>query len=167
MKHLRKTSESQRRRLKLNTQRTVELCGSQDFVSEITRVAAKTLSDYANTSSERHQDTFMPVDVLADLILDSKARGEVPPLLAALCELAGGTFVRVPEPDRDASAPQLELAAVGARHWAFPSLISRFLAGDISQDEFQGEAAQLLPCLMNDLSQLKQNIETSKAEAAE
>ncbi|WP_029066540.1 hypothetical protein [Labrenzia sp. DG1229] len=160
-------SEQTRQKLKVATHRSVRQAGGLDAFAEVTRVGRKTLNDYSNTGNERHQDTFMPVDVLADLILDVKDRGEVPPLLTYLCELAGGAFVRVPEPGRDTASPDLELAAVGARHWAFPSLISRLLAGEISQDEFQDEAAQLLPCLMNDLSQLKQHLQSAKAEAAE
>jgi len=153
-----------RQRLKVATHRSIKQAGGLDAFADITRVGRKTLNDYSNTGNDRHRDTFMPVDVLADLVLDSRERGEVPPLLIALCEMAGGTFVRVPEPDRDTSAPDLELAAVGARHWAFPTLISRLLAGEISQDEFKDEAQGLVPRLLNDLSQLKQQLLTVRGE---
>ncbi|MEO1110500.1 MAG: hypothetical protein AAFX90_21550 [Pseudomonadota bacterium] len=106
----------------------------------------------------------MPIDVFCDLIKDRREAGEVLPLLSLLCEMAGGTFVRVTEPDRDTSAPDLELMAIGARLWAFPALISRLMAGEISQVEFREEALRLHPCLMNDLSKLIQQIQTADVE---
>ncbi|MEP3049444.1 MAG: hypothetical protein ABJL55_16470 [Roseibium sp.] len=96
MTRRRKTSPALRKRLKIATQRTLEDCGAQEFIAPVTRVSQKTLSDYQNTENDRHEDTFMPVDVLADLILDCKGRGEIAPLLTYLCELAGGAFVQVP-----------------------------------------------------------------------
>lgn len=95
MKLARPTSDGDRRGLKVATQRSVQMSGGQAAVSLITRVNQQTLSDYSNTGAERHQDTFMPVDVLADLIVDSAQRDEVAPLLEMLCELAGGRFERV------------------------------------------------------------------------
>lgn len=92
---LRATSNHVRRDLKLATQRSIQLCGGQDSAASVTRVGRATLSDYANTGNERHQDTFIPADVLADLIVDCAERGEVAPILERLCELAGGRFVRV------------------------------------------------------------------------
>ena len=91
----RQTTREQRRGLKIATLRTVQMCGGQDFSATVTRVHSKTLSDYGNTGNERHKDTFIPVDVLADLVLDCAERGEVAPLLEQLCELAGGRFERV------------------------------------------------------------------------
>ena len=64
----RPTTEKDRRGLKLATQRTVQLSGGQDSAASITRVGRNTLSDYSNTGNPRHEDTFIPVDVLADLI---------------------------------------------------------------------------------------------------
>ncbi|WP_299482011.1 hypothetical protein [uncultured Roseibium sp.] len=147
-----------RQMLKVSTHRSVKQAGGLDAFADITRVGRKTLNDYSNTGNDRHRETFMPVDVLADLILDVKERGEVPPLLIVLCELAGGTFVRVPEPDKTKTAPQLELAALGARHWSFPSLISRYMADEIGSDDFAREALPLVTQLLNDLSQLKQQL---------
>lgn len=95
MKPHRPTTDRDRRSLKLATQRTVQMAGGQDSAALVTRVGRNTLSDYSNTGNERHQDTFMPVDVLADLIVDCAQRDEVAPLLEKLCELAGGRFVRV------------------------------------------------------------------------
>ncbi|MEP2841519.1 hypothetical protein [Roseibium sp.] len=92
---LRKSTDKDRRGLKLATQRMLDMCGGQDSSASVTRINQRTLSDYANTGNERHADSFMPVDVLADLVLDCKARGEVAPLLSALCELGGGRFERV------------------------------------------------------------------------
>ncbi|MBG6205408.1 hypothetical protein IWQ49_000052 [Labrenzia sp. EL_126] len=95
MKLERPTTSGNRRRLKVATQRSVHMSGGQDAVSLITRVNQQTLSDYSNTGNERHKDSFMPVDVLADLIVDSAQRDEVTPLLELLCELAGGRFEHV------------------------------------------------------------------------
>lgn len=158
MKPHRPTTERDRRSLKLATQRTVQMAGGQDNAASVTRVGRNTLSDYSNTGNERHQDTFMPVDVLADLIRDRREAGEVAPLLVALCDIGGGTFVRVPEPDKTKTAPQLELAALGARHWSFPRLISRYMADEIGPDDFAKEALPLVTQLLNDLSQLKQQL---------
>ncbi|QFT31785.1 hypothetical protein FIV00_14935 [Labrenzia sp. THAF82] len=91
----RRTTDTDRRGLKIATQRTVQMCGGQDYSATVTRVHSKTLSDYGNTGNERHGDTFMPVDVFADLVIDCAERGEVAPMLERLCELAGGRFVRV------------------------------------------------------------------------
>ncbi|MEO0955765.1 MAG: hypothetical protein AAFY12_12285 [Pseudomonadota bacterium] len=91
----RSTTKEQRRKLKIATQRTAQMCGGYDTASLVTRVHLKTLSDYGNLGNERHEDTFIPVDVLADLIIDCAERGEVAPLLEQLCELAGGRFERV------------------------------------------------------------------------
>jgi hypothetical protein len=91
----RRTTEKIRHALKIATKRTVQACGSQDSAASITRVGPKTLSDYGNTGEPRHAELFMPVDVLADLIIDCREGGEVAPLLETLCELAGGRFVPV------------------------------------------------------------------------
>ncbi|MCR9061696.1 MAG: hypothetical protein NXI02_30510, partial [Rhodobacteraceae bacterium] len=64
----------------------------------------------------------------------------------------------VPEPDKTKTAPQLELAALGARHWSFPRLISRYMADEIGPDDFAKEALPLVTQLLNDLSQLKQQL---------
>jgi hypothetical protein len=96
----RKTTEKDRRALKLAIQRTVDLCGGQAYAASITRVNQQTLSDYCNTGKPRHRDTFMPVDVFADLILDCLARDENTPLLDFLCALAGGQFVRQSEDEK-------------------------------------------------------------------
>jgi hypothetical protein len=163
----RPTSDSARRQLKLATQRTVQMCGGQDSAAMVTRVGRNTLSDYANTGNERHKDSHMPVDVLADLMLDCRDRGEVAPLLVALCELAGGTFVRVPEPDRSNTAQQLELAAVGRRLWSVSSLISGHLAADLSTAEFKDQALPQITAVMNDFAALRQELMKIDAEAAE
>ncbi|WP_298958432.1 hypothetical protein [uncultured Roseibium sp.] len=91
----RATNSEQRRALKIATQRTAQMCGGYDCAAAVTRVHLKTLSDYGNTGNDRHEDTFIPADVLADLIVDCAERGEVAPILERLCELAGGRFVRV------------------------------------------------------------------------
>jgi len=91
----RPTSADDLRALKVTTQRTVRLCGGQDSAASITRVSRQQLSDYCNTENDRHRDTFVPADVMADLIVDCAERGEVAPLLETLCALAGGRFVPV------------------------------------------------------------------------
>lgn len=91
----RSTTKAQRRALKVATQRTAQMCGGYDTASAVTRVHLKTLSDYGNCGNERHEDTFIPVDVLADLVIDCAQRDEVAPLLELLCKLAGGRFERV------------------------------------------------------------------------
>jgi len=123
------------RRIKIATQRSIELCGGQESTATITRVGRNTLSDYSNTGSERHQATYMPVDVLADIILDRKQSGEVPALLHELCRLAGGRFVKLPEPDTSANARQYELAAAGVALLEAGTAIARQVAGP-SEVEF-------------------------------
>ncbi len=91
----RATTCADRHALKLATKRTIRMCGGQESASEITRVGAKTLSDYSNTGNERYDETFIPLDVLADLAKDCAESGEVAPIIEKLCELAGGRFVRV------------------------------------------------------------------------
>jgi hypothetical protein len=110
---LRPSSPGQRRALKLATQRAVRQCGGQEVAAELTRVGPKTLSDYGNTTNPRHADTFIPVDVLLDLVLDRSAHGEVSPLLCELNRQAGGTFVPLPLLDtRTASPTDLKLTQV-------------------------------------------------------
>lgn len=129
MRPHRHTSDKDRRALKLATQRTVSLCGGQESSAMITRVSPKTLSDYANTGNERHCDTFMPVDVMTDLIVDRRLAGEVAPLLEALCSVAGGTFVRMPNA-KSLSASDLDLVQVGKKLFCLAGLISSALAND-------------------------------------
>lgn len=156
MSGARKNLDPVRERLKIATHRSVKLAGGLDAFAEVTRVGRKTIHDYSNTGNERHQDTFMPVDVFADLIQDMKERGEVPPLLVALCDLAGVSCVRVPEPDRDTPAQGLELTAVNKRLWSFSDLVSRHLQGQHDDAEFQAEAAPLILAILNDFQTLKQ-----------
>ncbi|MEP4441983.1 MAG: hypothetical protein ABJ059_00855, partial [Hyphomicrobiales bacterium] len=67
----RQTTDEQRRLLKLATRRAVKLGGGQEAVAAITRVTPQTINDYTNSQNQRHNDTFVPLDVLMDLILDA------------------------------------------------------------------------------------------------
>lgn len=88
-------SDTQLMTLKAATRSMVRVAGGQEAAASVTRVGAKTLSDYGNTA-ERHESTFMPVDVLVDLLLDARDSDAHVPLLDCLCEIAGGRFVHLP-----------------------------------------------------------------------
>ncbi|MCV0424163.1 MAG: hypothetical protein K5905_01700 [Roseibium sp.] len=88
----------------------------------------------------------MPVDVLADLTLDCKVRGEVLSLLSALCDLAGGAFVQSSEPDRGMTTKQLELV-----------VICHHLTDLVDDDEFTAEAGPQVLEILNDFARLKQH----------
>ena len=145
------------RRIKIATQRSIELCGGQESTATITRVGRNTLSDYSNTGSERHQATYMPVDVLADIILDRKQSGGVPALLHELCRLSGGRFVKLPEPDMSASARQYELAALGVALLEAGTAITRQIAepSEGAGSELRDAIDQALGKLLQVQSQLK------------
>lgn len=145
------------RQIKIATQRSIELCGGQESTATITRVGRNTLSDYSNTGSERHQATYMPVDVLADIILDRKQSGEVPALLHELCRLSGGRFVKLPEPDMSTSAQQYELAALGVALLEAGTAITRQIAGpaEVPASELREDIDHALGKLLQVQSHLK------------
>lgn len=89
----RATSDHQRAAIKGLVRRQVKACGGQESASSITRVGAKTLSDYGNAHTAKYADIHMPLDVLMDLTLDGG-----PVALIGLCRMAGGAFVPLPEP---------------------------------------------------------------------
>ncbi|KZL17513.1 hypothetical protein [Pseudovibrio sp. WM33] len=128
MKLDRPTSDKNRRAIKQATHRTTSLCGGQESAALITRVNPKTLSDYGNTGNPRHLDTFMPVDVLADMILDRREAGESTPLLAELCELAGGVFVPVPEVCRKTTAVDLRVVDLSQKLLNLVAILTQSLA---------------------------------------
>ena len=89
----RATSDHQRAALKGLVRRQVKACHGQESAASITRVGAKTLSDYGNAHTAKYADIHMPLDVLMDLTLDGG-----PVALIGLCRMAGGAFVPLPQP---------------------------------------------------------------------
>ena len=89
----RATSDHQRAALKGLVRRQVKACHGQESTASITRVGAKTLSDYGNAHTAKYADIHMPLDVLMDLTLDGG-----PVALIGLCRMAGGAFVPLPQP---------------------------------------------------------------------
>lgn len=75
--------------LKAKTRKTVDSLGKQANAAEVTRVEQQHISDYCSIN---RPGSFMPVDVLADL-LDA---GADPALLAELADLAGCLLVPLP-----------------------------------------------------------------------
>ncbi|KZK80903.1 hypothetical protein PsAD46_03951 [Pseudovibrio sp. Ad46] len=128
MKLERPTGDKDRRAIKQATHRTTALCGGQESAAMITRVNPKTLSDYGNTGNPRHTDVFMPVDVLADMILDRREAGEIAPLLAQLCELGGGVFVPVPEVCQKTNALDLGVVDLSQKLLNLVAILTQSLA---------------------------------------
>ena len=89
----RATSDHQRAALKGLVRRQVKACHGQESAASITRVGAKTLSDYGNAHTAKYADIHMPLDVLMDLTLDGG-----PVALIGLCRMAGCAFVPLPQP---------------------------------------------------------------------
>ena len=151
------------RQLKVHTDHSIRKAGGLDAFEVLTRVGRKTLHDYGNTGNGKHRDTFMPVDVLADLIADMRGRGEVPSLLTYLCDLAGGVFV--PLPDGGAGAGEMDLSGwskliggVAAEDGAAVSALLEALADDgrVSADEIHtGEILEKLTSVIALLCRLK------------
>lgn len=127
MKLDRPTSDKDRRVLKQATHRTTSLCGGQESAAIITRVNHNTISDYGNTGNLRYSDTFMLVDVFADMILDRKVPGEIAPLLLQLCEFADGVFIPIPEVCRDSNAVDLGVVDLSQKPLKLVSIVTRSL----------------------------------------
>ncbi len=158
----RATSDKDRRRLKLATQRTTCLCGGQESAACVTRVNPKTISDYANTGNDRHVDTFMPVDVLADLILDRRAAGEVAPLLTQLCELAGGVFVPTPEVTNEPGVLDLEVVQLSQELLCLVAALTQVSAG--SGGKYRQQDLELIRTAIQGLCGLRSKIEARGAD---
>lgn len=138
MKLPRPSSDHQRRALKIATARFVGQCGGQESAASVTRVGHQALSDYGNTTSDRHRDTFMALDVVLDLALDRLAAGETPSLLVDLCRLAGGAFVPLPRKGADGAWAQ-EVADAVREGGEAASAVCQALADDgaVSAEEIR------------------------------
>ncbi len=160
MKLERPTSDKDRRAIKQATHRTTSLCGGQESAAIITRVNPKTLSDYGNTGNSRHTDVFMPVDVLADMILDRRAAGETAPLLAQLCELGGGVFVPVPEVGKETNAVDLGVVDLSQKLLNLVALLTQSLAEN--DTDYRAGSVELIKEAIQGLCGLRSRLEESE-----
>lgn len=140
MKLPRPTSDIDRRALKTATARLLDQCGGRESAAVVTRVSHQTLSDYANTGNERHQDSFMPADILLDLARDRSSAGEVSALLQELCRMAGGAFVPL-APKASSGVWAGQVASVVKEGSDAASIVCRSLAddGDVTPEEIRDQ----------------------------
>ncbi|MEO9670095.1 MULTISPECIES: phage regulatory CII family protein [Alphaproteobacteria] len=136
----RQTTDEQRRLLKLATRRAVKLGGGQEAVAAITRVTPQTINDYTNSQNQRHNDTFVPLDVLMDLILDAADEaGRVSPILEEICRQSGGSFVPLPKAQRTSAPWHQELSCAVKEGGEAAAKICSALAddGQVSAEEIR------------------------------
>lgn len=83
-------------RLKLATVDLVSGCGGTRRAELHTRVSHQQLGSYLS-EEERCRETFMPIDVVADLEAEAVSRGRRPLLTEMLADLSGFILVAKPE----------------------------------------------------------------------
>lgn len=91
MSDMRPTSDHERRVLKSVTQQLVRECGGVEAAAMGTRVSYQTLAAYGSWRNPKHEDVFIPLDVLMDL---TKVGGPV--AIREICRLACGMFLETP-----------------------------------------------------------------------
>lgn len=84
----------EKRALKRATVETLKGVGGVDAAANFCRPGKSQLSDYGN---ENRPDSFMPLDVIADLEPLARDREGSPHIVQLLCQMMGGVFVAVPD----------------------------------------------------------------------
>ena len=102
-------SAAGRAKLKVLTARLIRAAGGPENAEPVTRVKRPALSKY---QSKEHPDHFMPLDVAAELTLDTVE--QVGPLIAQhFADLSGHAVVELPE--AEAADPHLAFALAARR----------------------------------------------------
>ncbi len=84
----------EKRALKRATMETLRGVGGVEAAAAFCRPGKSQLSDYGN---ENRPDSFMPLDVIADLEPLARDREGSPHILHLLCQMMGGVYVALPD----------------------------------------------------------------------
>jgi hypothetical protein len=127
----------EKRALKRATVETLKGVGGVDAAANYCRPGKSQLSDYGN---ENRPDSFMPLDVIADLEPLARDREGSPHITHLLCQLMGGVFVAVP--DTPVTTGRL-LETMAALHSEFSQVTQAVCAGLADHDFCALDAARL------------------------
>jgi len=118
---------------KLATRALVRAVGGQEACPGFARYTRH--QSYSEFASIEQADKFMPLDVIIDLEAVTHGTPAHPAVTSYLCELAGGVFVRKPDPRDQGGDLHTRLAALAKEHGELMAALLPRLQGGLSAAE--------------------------------